>query len=46
MDYDTIEGVYNEMAAYSIPENAAPLWNQVSEAFRALDYEKINDLLK
>ena len=45
MDYDTIEGIYNEMSSYSIPEDAAPLWNQVNEAFHALDYEKIKELL-
>ena len=46
MDYDTIEAVYKEMSAYSIPDDAAPLWNQVKNAFEMLDFEKIETLLK
>ena len=45
MDYDTIEYVYKEMSAYTIPEDAAPLWTQVKDAFDSLDYEKIGSLL-
>ena len=46
MDYDTIEAIYKEMASYSIPEDALSLWNQVEEAFHALDYDRIEELLK
>ncbi|WP_175560254.1 ATP-binding protein [Butyrivibrio sp. YAB3001] len=45
MDYDTLEAVYKEMSEYTISENVAPLWNQVLDAFHAINYEKIIDLL-
>ncbi len=46
MDYDRIEGVFEEMKDYSMPASEEDKWNDVKEAALKFDYESIIGLLK
>lgn len=46
MDYDRIEGVFEEMKDYSMPEDEKDKWNDIKDAALRFDYETIIGLLK
>ncbi len=46
MDYDRIEGVFEEMKDYSMPESEKDKWDDIKEAALQFDYETLIELLK
>jgi CheY-like chemotaxis protein len=45
MSCDKLDEIYERMSEYSIPENAAPMWNDVKNAADSFDYQGVLSLL-
>ncbi len=46
MDIDRLEEIFEEMEAYSMPEEEKDLWGRLKEACDGLDYEGLSSLLE
>ncbi|MCR5775564.1 MAG: response regulator [Lachnospiraceae bacterium] len=45
MEIERLESIFKEMEAYHIPESDRELWDQLMEATREYDYDKITSLI-